>query len=66
VLVLTDVSERERREAAEREFVTNAAHELRTPLAAIGGAVEVLQSGAKDDPSSAIASSATSSGSARG
>jgi two-component system phosphate regulon sensor histidine kinase PhoR len=50
VLVLTDVSERERREAAEREFVTNAAHELRTPLAAIGGAVEVLQSGAKDDP----------------
>ena len=50
VLVLTDVSERERRERAEREFVTNAAHELRTPLAAIGGAVEVLQSGAKDDP----------------
>jgi signal transduction histidine kinase/HAMP domain-containing protein len=50
VLVLTDVSERERRESAEREFVTNAAHELRTPLAAIGGAVEVLQSGAKDDP----------------
>ena len=49
VLVLTDVSERERRERAEREFVTNAAHELRTPLAAIGGAVEVLQSGAKDD-----------------
>ncbi|MEO9174262.1 MAG: ATP-binding protein [Gaiellales bacterium] len=50
VLVLTDVSERERRESAEREFVTNAAHELRTPLAAIAGAVEVLQSGAKDDP----------------
>jgi two-component system phosphate regulon sensor histidine kinase PhoR len=50
VLVLTDVSERDRREAAEREFVTNAAHELRTPLAAIAGAVEVLQSGAKEDP----------------
>ncbi|HEY1479109.1 MAG TPA: ATP-binding protein [Gaiellales bacterium] len=50
VLVLTDVTERERRESAEREFVTNAAHELRTPLAAIGGAIEVLQSGAKDDP----------------
>ena len=35
--------------AAEREFVTNAAHELQTPLAAITSAVEVLQAGAKDD-----------------
>ena len=50
VLVLTDVSERERRERAEREFVTNAAHELRTPLAAITGAVDVLQAGAKEVP----------------
>ena len=30
-------------ERAEREFVTNAAHELQTPLAAITSAVEVLQ-----------------------
>jgi signal transduction histidine kinase/HAMP domain-containing protein len=50
LLVLTDVSERERRERAEREFVTNAAHELRTPLTTITGAVEVLQSGAKEIP----------------
>jgi signal transduction histidine kinase/HAMP domain-containing protein len=50
VLVFTDISERERRERAEREFVTNAAHELRTPLATITGAVQVLQSGAKDEP----------------
>jgi signal transduction histidine kinase len=50
ILVLADVSERERRERAEREFVTNAAHELRTPLAAITSAVEVLQAGAKEDP----------------
>ncbi len=49
VLVLTDVSARERRERAEREFVANAAHELRTPIAAIASAVEVLQDGAKDD-----------------
>ena len=48
VVVLTDVSEQERRERAEREFVTNAAHELRTPLSAIASAVEVLQSGAKE------------------
>ncbi len=50
VLVLTDVSERERRERAEREFVTNAAHELRSPLATITGAIQVLQAGAKDEP----------------
>jgi len=50
VVVLTDVSEQERRERAEREFVTNAAHELRTPLAAIASAVEVLQQGAKETP----------------
>lgn len=50
VLVVRDVSEQERRERAEREFVTNAAHELRTPLAAISSAVEVLQGGAKEIP----------------
>jgi signal transduction histidine kinase len=50
VLVLTDVSERERRERAEREFVANAAHELRTPLTAISSAVEALNAGAKDEP----------------
>jgi signal transduction histidine kinase len=49
IVVLTDISERERRERAEREFVANAAHELRTPLAAITGSVEVLQEGAKHD-----------------
>lgn len=50
VVVFTDVTEQERRERAEREFVTNAAHELRTPLSAIASAVEVLQQGAKERP----------------
>ena len=50
VLVLTDVTEAEQRERAEREFITNAAHELRTPVAAIQSSVEVLQSGAKEKP----------------
>ncbi len=45
-----DLTERDRLGRAEREFVTNAAHELRTPLAALASAVEVLQSGAKEDP----------------
>ncbi len=48
VAVFQDVTVRERQERAEREFVTNAAHELQSPLAAIISAIEVLQSGAKD------------------
>jgi two-component system phosphate regulon sensor histidine kinase PhoR len=43
-----DVTMRERRARAERDFVTNAAHELQTPIAAITSAIEVLQHGAKD------------------
>lgn len=39
-----------RQESAEEQFVTNAAHELQSPLTAIVSAVEVLQSGAKDTP----------------
>jgi signal transduction histidine kinase len=50
VVVLRDVTEQEQRERAEREFVTNASHELRTPVSAILSAVEALQSGAKDSP----------------
>jgi signal transduction histidine kinase len=48
--VLRDVTIRERTEQAERDFVTNAAHELQSPLAAIVSATEVLQAGAKDGP----------------
>lgn len=50
VLTLQDVSERYQQERTEREFVTNAAHELRTPLASITSAIEVLQAGAKERP----------------
>jgi signal transduction histidine kinase len=50
VLVIRDVTERERRERAEREFVANASHELRTPLTTILGAIEVLENGAKERP----------------
>jgi PAS domain S-box-containing protein len=49
VALVEDVSERERLEGAERDFVANAAHELQTPVTAIMSAVEALQSGAKDD-----------------
>jgi two-component system, OmpR family, sensor histidine kinase TctE len=37
-------------ERVERDFVTNAAHELQSPLASIISAIEVLQAGAKDGP----------------
>jgi two-component system sensor histidine kinase VicK len=50
IIVVTDESQLERSERAQREFATNAAHELRTPLSSIVSAVEMLQTGAKDDP----------------
>jgi signal transduction histidine kinase len=49
--VLRDRTEELRRELAEADFVSNAAHELRNPLAGISGAIEVLESGAKNEPS---------------
>ena len=51
ILLIEDVTEELRREKVVREFVRNAAHQLRTPVAGIAAAVEVLQSGAKDVPS---------------
>lgn len=48
--VMRDRTDELRRELAEADFVSNAAHELRNPLAGISGAIEVLQSGAKNDP----------------
>jgi two-component system sensor histidine kinase VicK len=50
IVVVFDESQQERNERVQREFATNAAHELRTPLASIVTAVEMLQTGAKDDP----------------
>lgn len=50
IIVVRDESQKERNERVQREFATNAAHELRTPLASIAAAVEMLETGAKDDP----------------
>ena len=57
IIVVEDESERVRNERVQREFATNAAHELRTPLASIVTAVEMLQTGAKDEPARATSSS---------
>jgi two-component system phosphate regulon sensor histidine kinase PhoR len=50
VLVLQDVTETRRLERIRQDFVANASHELKTPLAAIKAHAEVLLAGALDDP----------------
>ena len=50
LLVLQDISELRRAEAARRDFVANVSHELRTPVAALKALVETLEEGAIDDP----------------
>jgi signal transduction histidine kinase len=50
LLVVRDRTDELKREQAEREFVSNAAHELRNPLAGIMSGIEVLRGGAKEDP----------------
>jgi signal transduction histidine kinase/HAMP domain-containing protein len=49
IIAIHDESQRERHDRAQRQFATNAAHQLRTPLASIVTAVEMLQTGAKDE-----------------
>jgi two-component system phosphate regulon sensor histidine kinase PhoR len=53
LLLLRDVTDARRAEATRRDFVANASHELRTPIAAIRAAAETLLSGAVDDSAAA-------------
>lgn len=50
VLILADVTERHRIEEAQRRFIADASHEMRTPVAALKGMLELLMDGAVDDP----------------
>src|SRR5581483_9932622 len=50
VVVLIDMTEPRRLERLRRDFVANASHELRTPVAAIVGVADTLAAGAADDP----------------
>ena len=54
LFVLVDVTELRRLESLRRDFVANASHELRTPIAAVRSATETLHSGALDDPAAAV------------
>lgn len=50
IVLLYDVTEIHRLEKVRTEFVSNASHELRTPVTAIKGFAETLQSGALESP----------------
>ena len=50
VAVLHDVTELRRLETVRREFVSNASHELQTPVTAIKAMAETLLAGGRDDP----------------
>ncbi len=50
VLLLADVTEQRRIEDAQRRFIADASHEMRTPIAALKGMLELLEDGAKDVP----------------
>ena len=48
VATFRDLTQRDDHERAQRDFITNAAHELQSPLAAIVSASDVLKAGAKE------------------
>jgi len=50
VLLMGDITEQKRLEEAQRRFVADASHELRTPISALKGLLELLNSGAKENP----------------
>ena len=50
VIILADVTEIERTNTQRSEFLANASHELKTPIASMLGYIETLRGHAKDDP----------------
>lgn len=50
IVMIRDRTEQKKLERMRTDFIANAGHELRTPLAAILGFIETLQGHAKDDP----------------
>jgi two-component system phosphate regulon sensor histidine kinase PhoR len=53
VVTLRDVTESQRFAAARRDFVADASHELKTPLASIRSAAETVQRAIRSDPDAA-------------
>lgn len=50
VVMLYDLTDLHRAEVAQLDFVSNASHELRTPITSIKGFAETLLAGAAEDP----------------
>ena len=50
LLVLRDITERERVEQMRRDFVANTSHELKTPVGAVSLLAEAIESAADDPP----------------
>jgi two-component system, OmpR family, phosphate regulon sensor histidine kinase PhoR len=50
VVTMTDITQRRRLEVLRRDFVANASHELRTPVAAVRALAETLLTALPDDP----------------
>lgn len=45
VMVILDITEREKRDMLRREFTANVSHELKTPLTSISGFAELMKAG---------------------
>lgn len=45
VIIILDITEREKRETLRREFTANVSHELKTPLTSISGFAELMKEG---------------------
>lgn len=45
VILIIDVTEKEKRESLRREFSANVSHELKTPLTSISGYAEIMKTG---------------------
>lgn len=54
LIVINDITRLQRLENIRRDFVANVSHELKTPITAIKGSVETLQSGALAEPGNAV------------
>lgn len=50
VIIFADVTEIERTNTQRADFLANASHELKTPIASVLGYIETLRGHAKDDP----------------
>ncbi|MBE5934976.1 MAG: histidine kinase [Lachnospiraceae bacterium] len=45
IIIVMDVTEKEKRDSFRREFTANVSHELKTPLTSISGFAEIMKSG---------------------